>query len=78
MALMERYYCDGVLTAKSRVDLLHVAAAVNNDCSLILSWNMKHLANYKIVERINRTNSKIGLTIVQIMTPHNYLLETNL
>ena len=75
--LMLGYLSDAVLTQKSAMDLLHVAVAVLNDCSLILSWNMKHLANFRIVERINRSNYHRGLCGVQIITPHVYFLEDN-
>ena len=73
--LRDVYFSDGVLTAKSLMDLLHVAVAVRNECAVILSWNMKHLANFKTVERINKTNFVRGLIGIQIMTPHNYLME---
>ena len=75
--LMRGYLEDCVLTPKSETDLLHVAVAVRHDCSLILSWNMKHLANFRTVERVNKSNYHRGLCGIQIITPHVYFLEDN-
>lgn len=73
--LLELYLEYGVLAEKNQADLLHVAVAVAESCNLILSWNMKHLANFKTVEKINEVNFKNGLPGIQIITPHSFLEE---
>jgi hypothetical protein len=41
-----------VLPADCDNDSRHIAAAISTKCDVLLSWNLKHLANYKTNERI--------------------------
>jgi len=49
MSRMERF-------RRFRDDALHVAIAVVNGLDVVVTWNMKHLANVRRIESINRTN----------------------
>jgi hypothetical protein len=45
-----------VIPARYRDDALHAALAVLNNLDVVVTWNMKHLANVRRIEGINRTN----------------------
>jgi hypothetical protein len=67
--LAERYVRDGAIPARFRDDALHVAIAVLNGLDVVVTWNMKHLANVRRIESINRTNMVMALTPIRIHTP---------
>jgi predicted nucleic acid-binding protein len=48
----------GILPAKCKEDCHHIAAALFAECNCLLSWNLKHLANY-------RTNEKVRIISLQ-------------
>jgi len=42
----------GILTLKSLDDATHIAAAILNNCDVIVSWNFKHLVNIKTINGV--------------------------
>ena len=50
--LAEKFIENGVLKKKSIADCEHIAAAILSDCDVIISWNLKHIANIKTVRGI--------------------------
>ena len=42
----------GILTQKSLDDCTHIAAAILNNCDIIVSWNFKHLVNIKTINGV--------------------------
>jgi len=71
--LAERYVADGVIPARYRDDALHVALSVLNRLDVVVTWNMKHLANVRRIEGINRTNTAINLPPIRIHTPEEVI-----
>jgi predicted nucleic acid-binding protein len=67
--LAKRYVADGAIPARYRDDAVHVAIAVLNELDVVVTWNMKHLANVRRIEAINRTNLILGLRPIRIHTP---------
>jgi hypothetical protein len=67
--LAERYVRDGAIPARFRDDALHVAIAVLNGLDVVVTWNMKHLANVRRIESINGTNRVMALRPIRIHTP---------
>ncbi|MDR0831924.1 MAG: PIN domain-containing protein [Bacillales bacterium] len=63
-AIANKFVVDKVLPAKSVLDCLHVAAAIANDCDIIVSWNFKHLVNYKTVD---------GARLIAFQTGHKQI-----
>ena len=59
----------GVLSPKSRDDLLHIAHATIGECQMIASWNFKHFVNYKTMDRVNAVNLMDGYNPIRIATP---------
>jgi hypothetical protein len=54
-------------------DALHVAIAVLNGRDVVVTWNMKHLANVRRIESINRTNRVMALSPIRIHTPEEVI-----
>jgi hypothetical protein len=67
--LAHRYIQDQAIPARFRDDALHVATSVLNGLDMVITWNMKHLANERRIERINRTNRMMTLSPIRILTP---------
>ena len=60
--LAEAYLDAKILPAKSEVDCRHAAIATVYELDALLSWNMKHLANYRRMQGINAINLLRGYT----------------
>ena len=71
--LAGRYVRDGVIPARYRDDAVHVALAVLNNLDVVVTWNMKHLANVRRIEGINRTNLAMRLPLIRIHTPEEVI-----
>jgi hypothetical protein len=52
---------------------VHVALAVLNNLDVVVTWNMKHLANVRRIEGINRTNLAMRLPLIRIHTPEEVI-----
>jgi hypothetical protein len=63
----------GVLPPKAQVDALHIASAAHHRVQYLLTWNCKHIANAKILPRIHRVLSELGIPIPIICTPEELL-----
>ena len=59
----------GILTRKSYDDCLHIAGAVVRGCDVIVSWNFKHMVNYKTINGIKVLSYSNGYKIIEIFTP---------
>jgi hypothetical protein len=71
--LAERYVRDGAVPARYRDDALHVAIAVLNGLDVVVTWNMKHPANVRRIESLNRTNRVMALSPIRIHTPEEVI-----
>ena len=75
-ALANAYIEGGVLTRKSEDDCLHIATAVISGCSIIVSWNFKHMVKIKTIMGIRPINAARGyLNSLEIVTPTMMLSE---
>ena len=63
------YDIEKVLTTTHIDDLTHVAYAVVSKCDCIITWNMRHLANDRTIERVNAVNEICGYGKIDIKTP---------
>jgi len=54
--LAEKYIDSGILPESSRADALHAAIGTVYEMDALISWNMKHLANYRRMQSINAIN----------------------
>ncbi len=71
------YTIDGVLSHAHMEDLQHVAYAVVSRCDYVVTWNMRHLANPKTVERVNRVNALEKYSHIMLETPRFFTGELN-
>ncbi|MCL2617973.1 MAG: type II toxin-antitoxin system VapC family toxin [Defluviitaleaceae bacterium] len=67
--LADEYIKGGVLREKSRDDCLHIAYAVVYSCDAIVSWNFKHLVNFKIINKIRVVNTIHMYKEIGIISP---------
>lgn len=67
--LAQMYLREAILPPRFSDDALHVAVAVCHRMDVVVSWNMKHLANMRRVEQINQVNLRCGLPSIRIHTP---------
>ncbi|HOZ46857.1 MAG TPA: PIN domain-containing protein [Candidatus Hydrogenedentes bacterium] len=67
---LRRAYLDAqVVTAKWAADALHVAAATVSGCRAIVSWNFKHIVNFRRIPLYNGANQMQGYGPIAIHTP---------
>jgi len=59
----------GILTPKSLDDCTHIAAAILNNCDIIVSWNFKHLVNIKTINGIRAITVSNNYKSIDIYTP---------
>jgi len=71
--LATRYAQARIIPARFQDDLLHVAVGVCYRLDMIVSWNMKHLANPKKVALINAVNRQYGWPLMRIHTPQEVM-----
>jgi len=68
--LAERYISENVLSDGSLEDAIHAAVATVNEIDALISWNLKHLANFRRMEMINGVNMKAGYyKRLELITP---------
>jgi predicted nucleic acid-binding protein len=64
-----------VVSEKWSADALHVAIATVTGCSLIVSWNFKHIVNYRRIPMYNTVNVMNGYSQITICTPPEVIDE---
>ena len=69
LALMKAYLDAGIVAATCRDDALHVAVASVSDCSMVVSWNFKHIVHYRKIPQYNAVNVLYGYSPVAIHSP---------
>ncbi|MDR2727937.1 MAG: PIN domain-containing protein [Chitinispirillales bacterium] len=67
--LSEEYLKNGVLNHNSIDDCRHIAFAVVNNCDIIVSWNFKHLVNYRTINKVKIVNAINQYREISIMSP---------
>ena len=69
LELAEQYLIAGILPPKSVRDRQHIAYACVYDCDMIVSWNFKHMVNYKTISGVRSVNALAGYKEMPIYTP---------
>ena len=67
--LQQAYMDAGILMPKWADDALHVAMATVADCSLIVSWNFKHIVHFEKIPQYNAVNAKYGYRPLAVYSP---------
>jgi len=69
-ALAEQYISQGVVPRAKLEDAMHAAVATVFEMDALISWNLKHLANFRRMEMINGINLKEGYgKRLELITP---------
>ncbi len=71
--LQQEYIKSGVVTEKSAEDALHVAIATVSRCSLIVSWNFKHIVHFDKIPKYNAVNTLRGYGQIGIFSPQEVI-----
>ncbi|MCP4108823.1 MAG: type II toxin-antitoxin system VapC family toxin [Desulfobacteraceae bacterium] len=68
--LSYKYLSENALPGKANKDAIHAAVATVSEMDALISWNLKHLANLRRMEKINGINLKEGFTKrLELITP---------
>jgi len=71
--LRDAYLRAGIVRPRWAADALHVAIATVSGCSLIVSWNFKHIVNFRKIPLYNATNLANGYGEIGIYTPQEVI-----
>jgi hypothetical protein len=63
----------GVMPVNAQVDALHIATVAHHRVQYLLTWNCRHIANAKILPRIQGVLKDLGIPIPIICTPEELL-----
>jgi hypothetical protein len=69
LSLRAAYINAGIVTERSAADALHVAIATTNRCSVLISWNCRHIVHFQKIPRYNEINCSHGFANIAIHTP---------
>ena len=58
-----------ILPPKAQVDALHIATAAHHRIDYLLTWNCTHIANARILPRIQRVLIELNCSVPIICTP---------
>ena len=62
-----------ILPPKAQIDALHIATAAHHRIDYLLTWNCTHIANARILPRIQRALIDLNCSIPIICTPEEML-----
>ena len=77
LVLQESYLKEGIVTANSSDDALHVALATTAKCDLIVSWNFKHIVHFEKIPKYNAVNTLQGYGKIGIFSPLEVIAYEN-
>ena len=69
LELRDAYLNAKIVSKKFSNDALHVAFATKSECSVIVSWNFKHIVNFEKIPLYNAINIINGYKQVAIHSP---------
>ena len=67
--LAQEYLDAKIVTPKYKEDALHIAIATINRADLLVSWNFKHIVNFRRIHQFNAVNLSLGYAILDIRSP---------
>jgi len=69
LQLQQAYLDAKIVTEKWVADALHVALATVGGCSMIVSWNFKHIVHFSKIPLYNAVNTLSGYSSIAIHSP---------
>jgi hypothetical protein len=73
--LQRTYLTAGIIGQQWKTDALHVAVATESQCAVIVSWNFKHIVNFKKIPLYNGVNLARGYGPIAIHTPQEVIAD---
>ena len=73
--LREAYLNAGIVNERSSTDALHVAQATVEGCTLIVSWNFRHIVPFQRIPMYNAINVLRGFGHLAIHSPSEVLID---
>jgi len=73
--LQQAYLEASVVSEKWAADALHVAVATVTGCRVIVSWNFKHIVNFRRIALYNGVNQMQGYGPIAIHTPQELVID---
>jgi len=67
--LLEKYLAHGVLDARFRNDMLHIALATVAEVDVLVSWNFQHIVRLDKIQQFNGINLELGYKPLAIYSP---------
>ena len=67
--LAQKYIACGALSSRMLADALHIAVATVAGVDVLVSWNFKHIVNFRRIRAYNEVNRGMGYGILDIRTP---------
>ena len=72
--LAKVYIEEGALSKKCENDARHIAlASVHGGVKALVSWNFKHMVNFRRIEQYNQINARLGYKNINIRSPKEML-----
>ncbi len=65
-----------ILPAKALGDLAHLSYAAFYEVPLMVTWNFRHLANERILWRLQQEFGKLGFQLPDVFTPEQLLIRS--
>jgi len=75
--LADKYITEKVVGKTSRDDCIHIALATINKADVLISWNFKHIVNYRRIRGYNSVNLKFGYQMLEIRSPQEMINYEN-
>jgi len=72
--LRAAYVEAGIVAPKWAEDALHVAIATAASCTMIVSWNFKHIVHYEKIPLYNAINILKGRAPISIFSPREVIV----
>jgi predicted nucleic acid-binding protein len=73
--LAQAYLAAGVVSARYIDDARHVAIATTHGIGVLVTWNFRHLADYRREAGFNRVNVENGYPPIRIISPLEIVYE---
>ncbi len=75
VGLQEAYLAAEIVGQKWEIDAMHVALATESQCAIIVSWNFRHIVNFKKIPLYNGVNLAHGYNAIAIHTPQEVIAD---
>src|SRR6266566_718080 len=75
--LQRAYISAGIVTERWLADALHVALATVTGCTLIVSWNFRHIVNFQRIPLYNAVNTLQGYGNIAIFSPPEVIADAD-